>query len=63
MNILRQFRYLNDNKKGISCNTNYLFFDESGGEVYIKLYRVDDTFTYLKFPFFKDLGERERDEE
>ena len=50
-------QYLKDNnKKKISCDTNYLFFDESDGEVYINLYKVDDTFTYLKFPFFNITG-------
>ena len=49
-------KYLNDNKKGISCNTKYLFYDESDNEVYINLYKVDDTFTYLKFPFINTLS-------
>jgi hypothetical protein len=54
-NYTDAIQYLKDNnKKKISCDTNYLFFDESDGEVYINLYKVDDTFTYLKFPFFKD---------
>jgi hypothetical protein len=49
-------KYLKEGKKKISCDTNYLFFDESDGEVYINLYKVDDTFTYLKFPFFNITG-------
>jgi hypothetical protein len=49
-------KYLKEGKKEISCDTNYLFFDESDDEVYINLYKVDDTFTYLKFPFFNITG-------